>query len=340
MNSNLILTPTTGMSYDQWLSFRLNGIGASEIGAVMGLSQYKSGLELFHEKASSIIKYTPENMAMFMGHEMEDLIAKMWSYWDIDSDTMIQNYRQGKIVRKMQKVNAYVQNPKYPWLFVSLDRKINKHIWKGESRGEGALELKTISQFEARKWEAEIPPQYLLQVMQQMIVCEFEYGEIAILQDGRKLDILPLELTKNIANQIIEESYQFWEKVKLGRKLYTQKFEAQRNFNQRLAEEIQAQIYEVEPPADDSIGFEEYMRETYKISNDFGRTGNEIELDYAKKHKEGKEIIKKYEKNVREAQNYLMNEMREVECLDFGKNGKVYWKTDKRGVRTFRNNIK
>src|SRR5574344_1882354 len=127
MNSNLIQTSTIGMDYETWLSFRKDGLGASEVGTAMGLSQYKSSLELFHDKASSQIRYTPENMAMFMGHEMEDLIAKMWTYWENDSETMIQNYRAGKVVRKMQKVNAYVQNPKYPWLFVSLDRKINKH---------------------------------------------------------------------------------------------------------------------------------------------------------------------------------------------------------------------
>lgn len=336
MNSNLIYTSTNGMSYDDWLSFRKCGLGASEVGAVMGLSQYKSSLELFHDKASSKINYTPENMAMFMGHEMEDLISKMWSFWDKDEEGMIRNYRAGTPVRKMQKVNAYVQNPKYPWLFVSLDRKINKY--KGKE--EGALELKTISSFEAKKWIAEIPPQYLIQVITQMLVCEFEYGEIAILQDGRKLDVLPLEFNQNIAQQIIEETHDFWIRVQEGRKLYTQKFEAERNFNQRLAEEIEARIFEIEPEADNSLGFESYMKESYKISEDIGREGTVLELDNARKHKEAKESIKKWEEVARTSQNYLMNQMRELECLDFGKDGKVYWKTDKRGVRTFRNNIK
>lgn len=116
------------MSQDDWLSYRYSGIGASEVGTIMGLDDYKSSIELYYEKIGQGSRYTLENLAMFLGKEQEDFIASIWQHWDGTVEGMIANYRAGKIVRRCQRVNAYVRNPKYPWLFVSLDRKINKHI--------------------------------------------------------------------------------------------------------------------------------------------------------------------------------------------------------------------
>ena len=47
---NLIYTSTVNMAPDDWLMFRNRGIGASEVGYIMGLSPYKSNVELFYEK--------------------------------------------------------------------------------------------------------------------------------------------------------------------------------------------------------------------------------------------------------------------------------------------------
>ena len=121
--SNLIYTSTAEMTPEQWLGFRKCGIGASEVGALMGLSQYKSNIELFYDKIGQGLGFNVENIAMFMGTELEDFIAKMWQYWGGSEASLIDNFRKGTKVRKMQKVNAYIQNPKFPWLFVSLDRK-------------------------------------------------------------------------------------------------------------------------------------------------------------------------------------------------------------------------
>ena len=37
MNRNLIITPTSNMTDAEWLRFRKRGIGASEVGAILGL---------------------------------------------------------------------------------------------------------------------------------------------------------------------------------------------------------------------------------------------------------------------------------------------------------------
>ncbi len=41
-------------NYDEWLAFRQNGLGASDIGTLMGLNPYKSKIELFYQKVGVI----------------------------------------------------------------------------------------------------------------------------------------------------------------------------------------------------------------------------------------------------------------------------------------------
>ena len=140
---------------------------------------------------------------------------------------MIENFRTQNKVRKMQRVNAYIQNPKFPWLFVSLDRKINKHIDEdGKERGNGALEIKTISSYEADKWEAGIPPGHVVQVQTQLMVTGWKYGELAVLKDGRFFDVFPFDKHAGVCREIAMQTKSFWLRVESARKCLTQKFEA------------------------------------------------------------------------------------------------------------------
>ena len=82
MAKDLIYTSTQDMTPEQWLEFRKRGIGASEVGAIMGLSQYKSNVELFYDKIGQGLGFNVENIAMFLGTELESFIANLWQYWN------------------------------------------------------------------------------------------------------------------------------------------------------------------------------------------------------------------------------------------------------------------
>lgn len=328
------------MTFDQWLRFRKRGVGASETGAVLGLSEYESPLSIFYEKTSLVTKSKPQNIPMFFGKNSEDFIANFWEYWDGDDESMMVNFDAGRKVRRCQKVNGYVQNPKWNWLFVSLDRKINKHTFHGQEFGEGSLELKNMSGYEVAKWEFGIPSNYLIQVQTQMLVCGFEYGELCILQDGRKMVVHQFEFNREIGDAIVEKTHEFWKKVESGRKLKTQIFEAKKNFNLRLVEELEAEFVSLEPPIDGSDAVSEFLSEKYKKGTAGERVGNPDELQIAIKHLENKKMIKSLESKVQEYENQLKHSMKEIECLNFGNDGRVYWSNSKNGSRVFRNNLK
>lgn len=336
MKKHLILSSTKDMSYEDWLRFRKRGIGASEVGAIMGLSQYTSNIQLFYEKIGEALDYKVENIAMFNGKELESYVANMWQYWGGDEASMIANFRAKNKVQRMQRVNAYIQNPKYPWLFVSLDRKINKGGARGE---EGALEIKTIAGYEADKWVGCIPPSHIIQVQTQCLVCEFPYGELAVLRDGRFFDVYPFEIMPNVCENIVEKTHEFWQRVDTARKVLTQRFEAQQNFNMRAVEELTQELHTLEPEPDSSEGLETFLKEKYRIAKPGERQGTLIELEAAKEHKRAKQQIKELEVTVREKENYLKTQLKEMTTLSFGNEGRVTWNADTNGVRRFDNRV-
>lgn len=311
-----------------WLDYRKRGVGASDVGTILGMNPYKSSIELFYERLQPTPALSVENIAMFMGHEQEDFVANLWQYWGGTTESLINNYRNGIIVRRCQRVNGYVQNPDYPWLFVSLDRKINK----GNNGEEGALEIKTIAGYEADKWEAGIPTPHIVQVMTQMLVCEFGFGEIAALRDGRNFDVYPFTYNENIAKQIIERTKAFWDKVQRGRVLLTQQYEAERNFNQRKANELQAELESLEPEPDGTEAYEKFLKSKFKKSMaEVGLIkGTDADFKRAVELVNIKAQIKSYEDKAREQSNHLKRRIGDGLKLDFGKAGYISWQGDPR----------
>ena len=60
---------------------------------------------------------------------------------------------------------------------------------------------------------------------------------------------------------------------------------------------------------------------------------------HAKNHIIKKEQLKTLEFEVREAENKIKHSMKDVEVLNFGKEGKIFWTNSKTGSRIFRNKI-
>lgn len=338
MKKHLIVSSTKDMNEQDWLRFRKRGLGASEVGKIMGLSEYGSSVEVFYEKIGEGLDYRLENIAMFMGKYDEDKVADLWTYWEGTEESMIRNYREKRRVRTMRRINAYVQNPKWPWLFVSLDRIINAST---SGRGvEGALELKTINGWNADKWISGIPPEYIAQHQTQIGVCEMIFGELAILKDGRYFEVFPFDFMPHIFENIVETTHEFWQRVEKARSILTQRYEAEKSFNMRAVEELTAQLHEIEPEPDASRGFEQFLKEKYTIGRAGEREGTILELEAAREHKKLKEQIKTIEAGIREKENYLKNQMKEIESLTFGADGRLNWRNNKLGIRVFDNRVK
>lgn len=246
----------------EWHAYRMSGIGGSEIGSLMGLLKWKPAIKLFYEKCGMIPVYDEPNEKMFHGRNMEDYIANLWKYWNGSKEGMMSNHDQGIEVRKCQRINGYIRNPDYPWLFASIDRIINKgqvHLLTGEAmEDEGILECKQISQYMADQWESGIPIYQVAQVQQYMTILELKYGDIAALKDGNNYEVYPMDFSPLISEQIITQSQEFWDKVLLVREN-----KALRDTGQITQEEFESILVDVEPDPDHTEAYKEFMSDKY-----------------------------------------------------------------------------
>lgn len=306
---------------DTWANFIFPCVGGSEIAVVMGMNDYKASIVLFYEKVGVQPVEDFDKEIMFWGRELEGQVADKWQYWEHEAEdpiaAMMNNFKAGKPVRKMRKVNAYIQNRKFPFIFVSLDRIINQY----GNRKEGALECKTISLWAAKQWEANVPPMYIVQNQGQLHVAMLDYGEIAILKDGREFDVLPFEYSHNIGNAIQKKCEAFFLKVKKGIEHFvlSQLTSVETIKNMHLHE-----IDSLSPDADGSESYKNYLAVRYSDKG-FSKTGGEIEFQLALKYEQCNEEKKKINKEQTLVSNQLKQIMGEASELGFGERGKVTW---------------
>lgn len=335
MNKHIELISTVEMSENDWLNYRSSGVGASEVGAIMGLNQYKSSIQLYYEKIGAFPRYNIENIACFMGKEQEAFVADLWQYWGGTVESLISNYRTKTIVRKCRRANAYIRNPKFPHIFVSLDRVINKH----GNKQEGSLEVKTIAGYESNKWEGGIPPSYIMQVQTQLGVCEFDYGEMAILTDGRQFEAIPFDFMPDVFDRIVSDTAEFWKRVEQGKIIVNQQFEAKRNFNNKLSDKLEAEIANLEPPPDGSDAYSDFLKQRHREATGY-RKGTEQEFEWALSSKKVAEQIKVLSEEENYFDNCLKRSMADIQTIEFAEKGKVNFKFNVKGNRIFSNKVK
>ena len=259
---------------ERWHDFRLTGIGASEVRTVLYADDYSDPLVLYYQKLG-LKKSIRDNEAMFHGRNLEEYIAKCWEGWDGKKDDFnvpnyINNINNGIVVRRCKKLNAIIQNKKYKWLFANIDREINKSggfsLITGEPLNKrGVLEIKTTEGFAASKWEGGIDPSYLTQLNTALLLLEAVYGELAVLKNGRYLDVFPFEKNKDICDLIIDQTHKFWYNHVVPAKLWVAKMnEAQRKGDVSYYEECKHQIEMLEPAVGSNKSAEIFIKENYR----------------------------------------------------------------------------
>jgi putative phage-type endonuclease len=317
-------------NYDEWLAFRQNGLGASDIGTLMGLNPYKSKIELFYQKVGVIPIKQDENIPMFYGNRLEDFVANMWEYYDgEDAESVIKNFNAGTKLQHCKEVVGYIVNSDYPNLFLSPDRLIvdketDKVLYGGKlirKNFRGILEVKTINGFASKQWDNGIPPSYITQLQTYLFGLEVSYGEIVLFEDGRKLWTIPMEINENLRLQIVEAMNEFMERVHAAR-----------------LDLENVHLYEPEP--DGTEAFEKFLNQRYANSESKTLQGTDEIYAIALTHKLLSGEMKEMDVKSRECSNLLKNYMKEYEAVDFGERGKLVWRSDSRGIRSLRNNVK
>jgi putative phage-type endonuclease len=176
------------------LEARRHGVGGSDAAAVLGLSPYRTPLDVFMEKTGEIDPPDLRDVeAVHWGNVLEDVVAREFAA------------REGVKVRRVNRTLRH-QDPRLDFMLAHIDRQI-----VGEHVG---LEIKTTSPFVTRDLgrdgSDQIPDQWLLQVAHYLEVTGWDAFYVAALVGGQRLRIYRIERDPDLADMIVEKETWFW----------------------------------------------------------------------------------------------------------------------------------
>lgn len=195
----LRLISTKELPREDWLAVRKLGIGSSDAAAAVGLSPYKSQLELCLEKTgrdTTLPKADPhdEKSPMYWGNVLEPIVA--WHY-------------SKRTKHKVRRINAVLQHPdpELPWMLANIDREV---IGADDVQ---ILECKTAGINGARRWKEGVPEYVQLQVMHQLAVTGKQAADVAVLLGGQTLEIHRIERDEQMIARLIQLERRFWQYI-------------------------------------------------------------------------------------------------------------------------------
>lgn len=164
-----LLPPGCGPDDERWHELRRQGVTASEIAAVLGISPWESPFSLYWRKVNGW--RTEENEFTSAGRHLEDAIA-MW--WNLEVGPGWPDFA-------MHRAGLYAHADR-PWQLATPDRLIH-----GELRALALLECKWV----AHRWDGwgepgtdDIPVYYRAQCLWQLDVLGVDEVHVAALGPG------------------------------------------------------------------------------------------------------------------------------------------------------------
>ena len=196
---------------DEWLHHRKNGIGGSEISAIVGLNPYMSNVDLWELKTGR--------------KEAEDISEKPYVKYGTQAEMHLRGlFRLDFPQYEVEYIdnNSFI-NDKYPWAQASLDGWLTEK----ETGRRGILEIKTseiLGSQHREKWKGDhVPMNYYCQSIFYMAVYEADFA-ILKAQLKTEFDGVPYLQTKHYfieksdvlddINYLMAEGEKFWQCVK------------------------------------------------------------------------------------------------------------------------------
>lgn len=175
---------------EEWLKVRKLGLGGSDMAAVLGLSPWRSPIDVWLDKTSDTVE-EKESEPMYWGNVLEEVVAQEFAK------------RSGYKVRNN---NFTLQSEPYPYLLANIDREI-----VGLDAG---LECKTANAFKANEWDGDnVPDAYYIQCQHYMAVTGKSSWWIAALIGGNTFVYKEIKRNEEVIKAIIDTGAAFWELV-------------------------------------------------------------------------------------------------------------------------------
>lgn len=170
-----------------WLDERRRGIGGSDVAGILGMSKWKTPLQVYLDKIGKA-EDTPDNEAMLWGRVLEPVIRQQYAD------------RTGRPVRVPEKM---IYHRDHEFMLANLD---------GFTDDGRVVEIKT-ARF-GDEWgdqgTDQVPVPYLLQVQHYMAVTGFEVADVAVLVGGSDFRLYEIHADIDLHKLLIEKEAEFW----------------------------------------------------------------------------------------------------------------------------------
>lgn len=174
------------------LARRKQGIGASEVGAILGLSKYRTALDVYMDKLG-LTEPSEDSEAAEWGHRLEPVIADKYAL----------AYPGTVLV-----ASDTVGHQEHPWALATPDRLVyqNGDKW--------LLEIKTREAHTAGEFGEpgtdEVPHEVAVQCQWQMFVTGLGRCDVALLVNGRRFTVYHLTSDAEIQQTLFATVERFW----------------------------------------------------------------------------------------------------------------------------------
>ena len=191
------------MLINQYFSVdRTKYIGGSDIGAILGLSQFRTPLEVWMEKTGKQMKKI-DSLPLRFGSFAEEFVAS--------------EYARATGCALTHDQSTFI-HPKYSYMSAHIDRLV---------LGDGAqslptkiLECKTANPFAQSQWgEAgsdQVPMSYLCQCVWYMAITAIEKADLAVLFGNSDFRVYEITRDLELEELVIQRAQTFWGKNVLG----------------------------------------------------------------------------------------------------------------------------
>ena len=148
---------------EEWLKARQKGIGGSDAAAVLGISPWKSNVQLWEEKTGIA---EPEDISekevVRFGKESEAAIRQLFQ---LDFPEYKVSYDEFGII---------ANQPDCPFIFATLDGELTD-----QNGRKGILEIKTTEirrSIDWKKWKGQVPDYYYAQIVHQLLATGYDFA--------------------------------------------------------------------------------------------------------------------------------------------------------------------
>lgn len=193
---------TSGLSEEDWLGYRRQGIGGSDVAAIMGVSPFATLRDLYNDKCGNpdVIQTEDNWVAKEVGHRLEDLVAKIFAY---------------KTGYKVFAVRKLFRHPFHSFMQANVDFFVEL-----PDGSIAILECKTTNYNSKEKWnDGAVPVNYEWQCRHYMSVMNLSCAYIACLYGNNENEFVYRRIDRDevIEADMIEMEAHFWNEYVLGR---------------------------------------------------------------------------------------------------------------------------